>query len=222
MVDPNLQLKAGETPEQYKARVASYQTQSSSLPSMQNTGSTPVLPSGVPSNLLSFKDTLSAVVNLAKQNRNQGAANLMSPLQGTVAASDFNSILGNMNQAGNTFTQDVLKSSLVDTKPTYKTEQIGDTLYQYQVDPTGKILGNPTVVMSNPSSTKNDKKNEENDVASAIIDFQNQIQKKGWAGANPDAYNYYKNELVKLYGASSALALDKAMADAGISVDYAK
>lgn len=59
-----------------------------------------------------------------------------------------------------------------------------------------------------------------NDVASAVIDFQNQIQQKGWLGANPDAYQYYRTELAAKYGAAAALALDKAMADAGITVDY--
>ncbi len=222
MVDPNLQLKAGETPEQYKTRVASYQSQSPTLPSVANTGSTPVLPSGVPSNLLTFKDTLSAVVNLAKQNRNQNSVNLMTPFRGTVAASDFNSILGNMNQASNTFTQDLLKSEAEKITPTFKTEQIGDALYQYQVDPTGKIVGTPKVIASNPSSAKNETKLKSDDIASAILDFKSQIEKKGWAGVNPEAYNYYKNELIKLYGASAALELDKAISDAGLSVDYNK
>ena len=58
------------------------------------------------------------------------------------------------------------------------------------------------------------------DVASVVVDFQNQMKQKGWSGANPDAYDYYRNELIKLYGSSAALDLDKAMLDAGISVDY--
>lgn len=62
--------------------------------------------------------------------------------------------------------------------------------------------------------------NKKDDIASAVIDFQNQIKQKGWSGANPDAYDYYRNELIKLYGSSAALELDKAMSDAGISVDY--
>lgn len=57
------------------------------------------------------------------------------------------------------------------------------------------------------------------DVASAILDFQNQIETKGWAGANPDAYDYYRAQLTQLYGASAALALDAAMKTAGIVVD---
>lgn len=60
--------------------------------------------------------------------------------------------------------------------------------------------------------------NQADDVAQAILDFQNQIQNKGWAGANPDAYNHYKTQLVAKYGANAALELDKAMAALGITV----
>lgn len=63
------------------------------------------------------------------------------------------------------------------------------------------------------------KAQQEDDVASAIVDFQTQMQQKNWKGANPEAYKYYRDELTKLYGAAAALALDKAMTDAGIEVD---
>lgn len=215
-------MRQGETPEQYKVRVAQYQAGKSGLPSLADVQSNALtLPqtNAPANNLMTFKDTLSQAIDLAKQNRNRQAAQFMTPLQGTVAASDFNSILSNLNQASNTVTQDALKGAIKETTPTYKTEQIGDSLYQYQVDATGKIIGRPTVVASNPSGKENPKE-KANDIASAILDFQSQIQKKGWAGANPEAYNYYKNELVKTYGAAAALELDKAMTDAGISVDY--
>ena len=45
------------------------------------------------------------------------------------------------------------------------------------------------------------------------------MTKNGWAGANPDYYNYYASQLKKNYGASAVLSLDKAMNEAGISVD---
>lgn len=69
------------------------------------------------------------------------------------------------------------------------------------------------------TSATDTKKAQEDDVATAILDFQNKMTKNQWSGANPDAYDYYRSELVKLYGASAALALDKAMSDAGITVD---
>ena len=58
--------------------------------------------------LVGFKDVISQVVNLAKQERNKMGLSLMAPLQGTVAASDFSSILGNLNKASDTTTQELL------------------------------------------------------------------------------------------------------------------
>lgn len=86
-------------------------------------------------------------------------------------------------------------------------------LVDNQTGATVKDLGAATTGSSNA-------KDQANDVAAAILDFQNQIQQKGWAGANPDAYNYYRTQLANTYGAAAALALDKAMSDAGITVDY--
>ncbi len=62
-------------------------------------------------------------------------------------------------------------------------------------------------------------KAEADDIASAILDFQQQIKTKGWLGINPDAYAYYKAEILKQYGASAVLKFDKAIADAGLAVD---
>lgn len=69
------------------------------------------------------------------------------------------------------------------------------------------------------SSTTATNAQQADDVASAILDFQNQMTQKGWAGANPEAYSYYRDQLTQLYGASAALALDAAMRTAGIVVD---
>jgi len=62
-------------------------------------------------------------------------------------------------------------------------------------------------------------KTEADDIASAILDFQTQIEKKGWAGINPDAYAYYKAEILKNYGSSAVLKFDKAIKDADLIVD---
>lgn len=63
------------------------------------------------------------------------------------------------------------------------------------------------------------KANQDNDIASAILDFQDQIKNKGWAGINPQAYEYYKKEIKRLYGASAVLDFDKAIRDAKLAVD---
>lgn len=95
----------------------------------------------------------------------------------------------------------------------------------YTVGDDGKLtqLLGATPAKLSPSEQQSQQTQAQNDdVASAVVDFETQMQQKGWRGANPDAYNYYRSELTKLYGASAALALDKAMKDAGIEVDYVK
>lgn len=94
---------------------------------------------------------------------------------------------------------------------------------------TGKqvmVLG-PSAASVKPAKTATETLAAKNaaqadDVAGAIVDFQNQISTKNWKGANPDAYNYYKSQLTANYGASAALALDAAMKTAGITVDNGK
>ncbi len=74
---------------------------------------------------------------------------------------------------------------------------------------------------TSPSNLRaEDALNMKNDIAAAIVDFQKQIQDKGWLGANPEAYADYRDQLIAMYGASAAIELDKAMATANISVDY--
>jgi hypothetical protein len=120
-----------------------YNASSGSLPSMAELSQVPGA-EGQQNGLLSFADSLSKAVNLAKQNRNSVSLDFMKPFAGTVAASDFNSVLGHLNQASDTFAQDQLKNNT----PTYKTEQVGNTVYQFQVDGSGKIIGKPVPIVS--------------------------------------------------------------------------
>ena len=64
---------------------------------------------GAASPLLSFADSLDAAVNLARKSRNKSSLEMMKPFQGTVAASDFNSILGNLNAASDKTSTNLLK-----------------------------------------------------------------------------------------------------------------
>lgn len=64
---------------------------------------------GAASPLLSFADSLDAAVNLARKSRNKSSLDMMKPFQGTVAASDFNSILGNLNAASDKTSSNLLK-----------------------------------------------------------------------------------------------------------------
>lgn len=85
-------------------------------------------------------------------------------------------------------------------------------------DQTGKVSVQSIPIGTSTSATGNSA-SQKNDIASAIIDFQNQMKDKGWAGANPDAYQSYKTQLMNTYGAAAGLALDAAMSTAGITVD---
>lgn len=109
------------------------------LPTLpQGGGGTPALPSDTPSlpqsggsssPLLSFADSLDAAVNLARKSRNASSLDMMKPFQGTVAASDFNSILGNLNAASDKTSTNLLKQVSDITNPTnlhYVTNDAGD------------------------------------------------------------------------------------------------
>lgn len=62
--------------------------------------------------LLSFASSLNAAVNLARKSRNANSVELMKPFQGTVAASDFGSILKNLDTASDKTTQDLVKEAI--------------------------------------------------------------------------------------------------------------
>ena len=87
----------------------------------------------------------------------------------------------------------------------YKENQLAWEKYKYEHPRTGSI-----------GSTLNKK----NDIAEAVMRFQDLIKNKGWYGADPTEYKAYRDYLASTYGASAALELDKALEDAGIEVDY--
>lgn len=95
------------------------------------------------------------------------------------------------------------------------------TDYQNE-DANRKAKSTGTGVITPSEKRAQETQQQADDVATAIVDFQTQMQQKNWKGANPEAYKYYRDELTKLYGASAALALDKAMKDAEIEVDKKK
>lgn len=85
----------------------------STLPQGGGGTTAPALPEGgsKPSGLLSFATGLEEAVSLAKAHRNKASFDIMKPYRGTVAASDFNSILGNMNQASDSFSSNLTKKA---------------------------------------------------------------------------------------------------------------
>lgn len=79
---------------------------------------------GTPNKLADFATSLDAAVNLARKGRNKSSLDLMKPYRGTVAASDFNSILGNLNAASDRTSSDLIKRATEAEKaPDYKLVQ---------------------------------------------------------------------------------------------------
>ena len=132
-----------------KDYVGTAEQNKSLLTKLQTAGATPAtpatpetLPSGEPNNLLTFKETLSKVTNLAREKRNALSLEFMMPFQGIAPASDFNSILSNLNRASDTFAQDILKQ----TQPKYELRNVGDDLMEFELDASGKVKGSRVVV----------------------------------------------------------------------------
>lgn len=123
-IDPNMNTGLSQADVINNLRRAGLYNESTgqALPSVDQTAiNTSILPqTGDQSNqLLNFKNTFEQVVNVAKQKRNEllGGA-LMQPLQGTVAASDFNSIISNLNTASDTTTSKFLEAIIPKKPPT--------------------------------------------------------------------------------------------------------
>lgn len=110
------------------------------------------LPDGEPNNLLTFKETLSKVANLAKEKRNALSLEFMAPFQGTMAASDFSSILGNLNRASDTYSSDITKDIFKGQEIKYELRNVGDDLMEFKLDAKGQVKGS-RVVASKPKST---------------------------------------------------------------------
>lgn len=78
--------------------------------------------------------------------------------------------------------------------------------------PTEKAIS-----MSQQSTQK--KKDQDNDIAEAILRFQEQIKTKNWRGINPDEYEFYKKYIKDTYGADAVLQFDKAIKSAALEID---
>jgi hypothetical protein len=73
--------------------------------------------------------------------------------------------------------------------------------------------------VSKTGSSEKTKTEQANDIAEAILRFKDTMDAKGWMGANPEEYRYYRDYIQTTYGSAAVLLLNKAMEDAGISVD---
>lgn len=104
-----------------------------------------------------------------------------------------------------------------------KTKDTADQAYKDRV--LAETIRNNTLdsVKSNTPSTTETKAqievNKKNDIASAILNFRNIMKQNNWLGINPEQYAGLVSIIKSKYGANAVLELEKAIADAGLSVD---
>lgn len=127
------------------------------LPSLPQGGgvATPSLPDAPQSRILSFASSLDAAVNLARKSRNQSSLAMMQPFQGTVAASDFNSILSNLNAASDKTSSDLIKRATEEAAPIkLDTQVVNVGGHQVLIDTqTGKTIKDLGLVTDNSKTT---------------------------------------------------------------------
>ncbi len=105
----------------------------------------PNQPTNPANNLVDYKNTLNQAVQLARDKRNELMLRFMGTVapSGTMAASDFNSILANMNKASDITTEKALEQ----TTPIYDTISVDGDIYEIQKDPASKqIIGEPKLI----------------------------------------------------------------------------
>jgi hypothetical protein len=93
------------------------------------------------SSLADFATALDAAANMAKQKRNSLSLGMMSGYSGTLAASDFNGILGKLNQASDTTASNLINRAMTAATPQYTTQEINGSLYQMAYDASGRFTG---------------------------------------------------------------------------------
>jgi len=100
-----------------------------------------------------------------------------------------------------------------------------DFVYFISKDPITGELTTDKLYTGGVSSTGGESaadinRRRDNDIAEAIIRFQDTMKEKGWVGANPDEYKFYRDYIQSEYGYNAVLEFDKQLANSGISVDY--
>lgn len=109
--------------------------------------------------LTDFANALDQATSLAKQKRNALSLGIMTPSQGTVMASDFNSILSNINNAADNQATKLTDRAIEAATPqqfTYgtATDNTGN-LYQVQYDAQGMMIGQQLLSAAVPQAGAN-------------------------------------------------------------------
>ena len=145
----NTQIKARADSGELKVVDNGQQVSETPTPQIAGGLASPTQNAGPGTNLVSYKDALEQVVQLARQARNEGVQGFMNQagFQGTMKASDFNTLFDQANRIGTKVENSAL-DKLSKDQPKFEQRQLGSDLYQYQVDSSGKIIGEPTKVLS--------------------------------------------------------------------------
>lgn len=110
------------------------------------------------SSLLEFANGLDQAVTMAQKKRNAAfLGNVMMPGQGTMMASDFNGILGNMNRASANYSGTLTNRAIELNTPQFSYGTASDNqgnLYQVQYDAQGKMIGQQLLSQAAPAATK--------------------------------------------------------------------
>lgn len=120
----------------------------------------------------------------------------------------------------------LISKKALDTKTTKDAIDLDSSIIDMRLKiPQGqkfKLNGTTYTGLKQPekTSTADLQKLEDDDVASAVVNFQNLITKNKWAGVNPADYVAVREILQSKYGASAALKLDKELKALDIEVDY--
>lgn len=138
---------------------------------LPDTATNPTLPQGNEESnpLLTFKDTISKITDLARNKRNKTSLEFMMPFQGTTAASDFSSILGNLNRASERFTTEATERLLPDEQTNIRSQVIDIDGRKHLIDlNTGELLKDLGKATS--STSKTIQKSVVKETAQSIID----------------------------------------------------
>jgi len=93
------------------------------------------------SSLVDFANALDQATTMAKSKRNASSLGMMMGSQGTLAASDFNGILGNLNAASDNTAQNLTNRAITAATPTFQTQTIGNDIYQVKYGADGSYQG---------------------------------------------------------------------------------
>jgi len=89
------------------------------------------------------------------------------------------------------------------------------------IDANGRVITSKLTnsMFAGKKSGDNSTKNKTNDIATAVLQIRQGISDRGLAGVPPQAYEHYKSQLLKTYGAQAVFDFEKQLAEQGLTID---